>query len=81
MKIPRDISGKELIKYLQPYGYTVTRQTGSHIRLTTEINLQQHHITIPNHNPLKIGTLSAIMADIAAHLGKTKEGLLEEIFG
>jgi predicted RNA binding protein YcfA (HicA-like mRNA interferase family) len=80
MRIPRDLTGQDLIKYLKPYGYTVTRQTGSHIRLTTEQN-GQHHITIPNHDPLKIGTLSAILADVATHLNKSKEALMQELFG
>jgi predicted RNA binding protein YcfA (HicA-like mRNA interferase family) len=35
MKLPRDMSGDELARLLGEYGYTVTRQTGSHIRLTT----------------------------------------------
>ena len=80
MRIPRDLTGQDLIKYLKPYGYIVTRQTGSHIRLTTEQN-GQHHITVPNHDPLKIGTLSAILADVATHLNKTKEELMQELFG
>ncbi len=80
MKIPRDLSGQDLIKFLKPYGYIVTRQSGSHIRLTT-IQNGQHHITIPNHDPLKIGTLSAIISDIAEHFTKTKDQLLQEIFG
>jgi predicted RNA binding protein YcfA (HicA-like mRNA interferase family) len=80
MKIPRDISGQDLIKYLKSYGYVVTRQTGSHIRITTE-QKGQHHITIPNHDPLKIGTLSSIIADIAEHFDKTKDQLLHELFG
>jgi predicted RNA binding protein YcfA (HicA-like mRNA interferase family) len=80
MKLPRDLDGSDLVKYLKPYGYAVTRQTGSHIRLTTEIN-GQHHITIPNHSPLKIGTLAAILGDIAQHLKKTKEELIQELFG
>lgn len=46
MRIPRDISGQDLVKYLKPFGYIITRQTGSHIRLTTEQN-GQHHITFP----------------------------------
>jgi predicted RNA binding protein YcfA (HicA-like mRNA interferase family) len=79
MKIPRDISGQDLIKLLKPYGYLPTRQTGSHIRLTTEQN-GQHHITIPNHNPLKTGTFSAIIADVAAHFTKTKDELMKELF-
>lgn len=80
MRIPRDISGHELIKYLKPYGYMVTRQSGSHIRLTTQQN-GQHHITIPAHDPLKVGTLSAILADIAVHFDKSKDELLQELFG
>lgn len=80
MRIPRDITGHDLIKYLKPYGYTITRQTGSHIRLTTD-SPGQHHITIPNHDPLKIGTLSAILTDVASHLDKTKDELMQELFG
>lgn len=48
MKIPRNISGDELVKALAKYGYYVTRQTGSHLRLTTTEN-GEHHITIPAH--------------------------------
>ena len=80
MRIPRDISGNDLIKYLKPYGYIVSRQSGSHIRLTTERN-GEHHITIPNHSPLKIGTLSAILADVALHFKITKEQLTQDLFG
>jgi predicted RNA binding protein YcfA (HicA-like mRNA interferase family) len=80
MKIPRDISGQDLIKLLKPYGYAATRQTGSHIRLTTEQN-GQHNITIPNHSPIKIGTLSAILSDVANHFDTTKEAIILELFG
>ena len=79
MKLPRDIDAKDLIKLLKPFGYLPTRQTGSHIRLTTEMN-GQHHITVPNHKPLKAGTLSAIIADIAAHLQISKEEFIKILF-
>jgi predicted RNA binding protein YcfA (HicA-like mRNA interferase family) len=79
MKIPRDISGSDLIQLLKPYGYIVTRQRGSHIRISTTQN-GQHHITIRNHDPLKIGTLSAILTDIASHFDKSKEELVNDIF-
>ena len=79
MKLPRDISGNQLIKRLKPLGYIVTRQTGSHIRLYTDQN-GQHHITVPQHDPLKIGTLAAILADIAAHFNLSKNELIELIF-
>jgi predicted RNA binding protein YcfA (HicA-like mRNA interferase family) len=79
MKVPRDISGHDLIKYLRPFGYSITRQSGSHIRLSTE-QQGQHHITIPNHSPLKIGTLSAILSAIAEHFNISKDQLIETIF-
>jgi len=79
MKIPRDLSGIELSKKLESLGYQITRQTGSHIRLTTETN-GVHHLTIPSHDPLKIGTLSSILASIAAHFDMTKGELLEILF-
>ena len=79
MRLPRDISGKQLIKNLKPLGYLVTRQTGSHIRLSTDQN-GQHHITIPEHDPLKIGTLAAILADIALHFNLSKNELIDILF-
>lgn len=79
MKIPRNIDAPQLIKALQKYGYQPTRQTGSHIRLTTRQN-GQHHITIPNHDPLRIGTLNAILTDVAQHLGVSKQEVVEGLF-
>jgi predicted RNA binding protein YcfA (HicA-like mRNA interferase family) len=78
MKLPRDISASDLIKYLKRFGYEPTRQTGSHIRLST-IEFGQHHITIPNHNPIKVGTLSAILSSIAEHRGITKDELITQL--
>jgi predicted RNA binding protein YcfA (HicA-like mRNA interferase family) len=80
MKIPRDLNSDELIKLLKPFGYKVTRQTGSHIRLTTE-EKGQHHITVPHHDPIKIGTLSAILGEIANHLRIPKQDFLNDLFG
>ncbi|MBL7731403.1 MAG: type II toxin-antitoxin system HicA family toxin [Chitinophagaceae bacterium] len=80
MRIPRDISATELIASLKKLGYEVTRQKGSHIRLTTQVN-GQHHITVPGHNPVKIGTLSAILSDISRHFGKPKDEIFRAIFG
>ena len=51
MKLPRDIKGEELAELIKRYGYRATRQTGSHMRLTTELK-GEHHITIPRHDPL-----------------------------
>lgn len=80
MKIPRDLDYQEIIKILTPLGYSITRQTGSHIRLTTEKN-GEHHITIPAHRPVKIGKLNSIIVSIAEHFGYTKNELMDRLFG
>ncbi|MEP7127491.1 MAG: type II toxin-antitoxin system HicA family toxin [Chitinophagales bacterium] len=75
MKVPRNISGADLVKALKKLDYSVTRQKGSHIRLTTLRN-GEHHEVIPNHNPIKVGTLSSILKGIAQHHSMTPEELL-----
>ena len=80
MRLPRDLSGDQLAVLLRRYGYEVTRQTGSHMRLTTTRE-GEHHVTIPRHASLRVGTLSAILGDVAAHLGISRQALLEALFG
>ena len=76
MKTPRDLSGAELAKALRKLGYIVTRQTGSHLRITTQEG-GVHHEVIPNHSPIKIGTLKSILRNVAAHHRMTTSHLLE----
>ena len=78
MKLPRDMSGGELAKALAVFGYRSTHQTGSHLRLTTEVG-GVHHITIPAHTALKVGTLNAILRDVADHLGLPREEVLRRL--
>jgi predicted RNA binding protein YcfA (HicA-like mRNA interferase family) len=80
MRLPRDWSGDELAALLGRYGYQVTGQTGSHTRLTTQQD-GEHHITIPHHTPLRVGTLNAILKDVARHLGLERDELLRELTG
>lgn len=80
MKLPRDLDAGQLIKALSVFGYTAVRQTGSHIRIECHAS-GIHALTIPNHSPLKVGTLSAILADIAAHHRLTREQVLHKLFG
>ena len=79
MKLPRDLSGRELAKALGAFEYQITRQTGSHIRLTTTRN-GEHHITIPAHDALKVGTLSAILGNVAAHLELARDEVARTLF-
>ncbi len=80
MKLPRDLSGAELASLLRRYEYETTRQTGSHLRLTSALKGAEHHITIPAHRSLRVGTLSGILADVASYLEMGKEELAEELF-
>lgn len=75
----RNISARALIKFLKIYGYEITRQTGSHIRLTTNYMGYKHNTTVPNHNPIKIGTLNNIINDVARYLKKDKAEIAEEL--
>ena len=80
MKVPRDVSGVELEKLLHRFGYEPTRQHGSHIRLTTNIRGAEHHITVPAHKFLKIGTLESILTEVADHLALPREEFERELF-
>jgi predicted RNA binding protein YcfA (HicA-like mRNA interferase family) len=79
LKLPRDENASELIKKLQKLGYQPDRQTGSHIRLITYEN-GRHSITIPNHKPLKIGTLNSILLEIAEHFKISKDQLISRLW-
>jgi len=80
VKLPRDLSGDELARALKRFGYEVTRQSGSHMRLSSGFKGTQHHITIPAHAPLKVGTLSQILSDVAGYLELTRDQLAEKLF-
>ncbi len=78
MRLPRDVSGQRLADALRVLGYSPSRQRGDHLRLTTDQN-GQHHISIPLHDALRIGTLSGILADVAAHHALTRDELLQRL--
>jgi predicted RNA binding protein YcfA (HicA-like mRNA interferase family) len=79
MRLPRDLSGRDLVRALRALGYQVTRQTGSHLRLTT-LEHGEHHITIPQHGSLRVGTLAAILANIAQHFDMSRDDLVSKLF-
>ena len=79
MKLPRNISGIELAKHLKILEYKISHRTGGHIRLTTNKN-GTHHITIPAHDSLRIGTLNSILRDIAEHHKMTRTELMTLLF-
>jgi len=80
VRLPRDVDGEDLIRRLRRRGYQVTRQVGSHVRLTATVQGQTHHVTIPLHRPLRVGTLRAILNVVADQLGVERGTLVRELF-
>jgi predicted RNA binding protein YcfA (HicA-like mRNA interferase family) len=79
MKLPRDLTGEDLAKHLSKrWDYLKIHQVGSHIILQTQTPAP-HRIAVPAHTPLRIGTLNAILASIAAHKNVPKDAILRGI--
>lgn len=78
MKFPRDVAASRVIRLLEALGYEKNRQTGSHIRLRHP-SPPAHAITVPNHLTLKIGTLRAILLDVAAARQISLDDLLRQL--
>ena len=77
MKIPRDVNGSELVKVLKKLGFFESRQLGSHIRLTHKLNNEEFHITVPNHKPIKVGTLNSILTEVSNYLKISKQVIID----
>ena len=79
MKLPRDISGKQLVKVLcRNWGYKKVHQAGSHIILETDDPSHQR-LAIPDHKYLRIGTLHNILRAVANHKNISREDILREL--
>lgn len=81
MRLPRNISGHELVSAVEKvYGYRTVHQEGSHIILQTE-SPQHHRIAIPAHKSLRLGTLNSILRAIAIAQHVSKEDVIRRLFG
>lgn len=81
MKLPRDLSGREFVGLLRRYGYVIVRQEGSHIRLQSTFRGHPHHMTVPDHPELKVGTLRALVRLVAEYLEMEPAAVMRELFG
>lgn len=79
MKLPRDLSGEELVKHLCKFwGYQRIHQVGSHVILQTQ-QPTPHRVAVPAHTPLRIGILNGILSSIAMHKNVSKEAILKDL--
>lgn len=79
MKIPRDLSGRKLIKVLcRDWGYKQIHQVGSHVILETE-EPSHHRLAVPDHRNLRVGTLNGILRAVAEHKRVIREEILKTL--
>jgi predicted RNA binding protein YcfA (HicA-like mRNA interferase family) len=79
VKIPRYLYGRDLAAVLcRRWDYKQVNQVGSHIILQTEAP-GHHRLSIPDHKPLRLGTLNAILRSVAAAKGVSREDLLASL--
>jgi len=79
MKLPRDMSGRALIRGLEKaFGYRRVHQVGSHVVLQTE-SPQHHRLAAPEHKALRPGTLNAILRAVAEAQGVSKDDVLRAL--
>ncbi len=79
MKLPRDLSATVLEKALRrSFGYEFTRQVGSHRRLATSVG-GPHRLTVPDHDPIRVGTLRTILGEVMEHHQLSLEQVLREL--
>ena len=80
MRLPRDLYGRDLAQGLcSRWGYAKVNQVGSHIILQTETP-RRHRVSIPDHKPLRLGTLNAILREVAAAKGVSREDIVASLY-
>jgi predicted RNA binding protein YcfA (HicA-like mRNA interferase family) len=79
VKIPRDLSGRDLIKVLcKHWNYRQVHQVGSHIILQTDHPSRQR-IPVPDHRTLRLGTLNSILRMVSLHKGVKRDDILAKL--
>ncbi len=58
-KLPRGLSGREVVKALERAGFYVKRQKGSHTVLRRDKPFAQ--VVVPDHKSIDTGTLASIL--------------------
>ncbi len=76
MRIPRDLSGSDLVSVLcRHWGYV---KVGSHIILQTQ-EPTQHRVAVPAHKTLRVGTINSVLRDVSNHKGVDRQAILDSL--
>ena len=79
MKVPRDLSGAQLVKVLcRDWHYRIVNQEGSHVILQTEVP-RHHRLAVPNHKAVRVGTLNGIIRAVATQKGVDRQAIIETL--
>jgi predicted RNA binding protein YcfA (HicA-like mRNA interferase family) len=79
MKLPRDVSGHDLVAVLcRDWQYVNVNQVGDHIVLQTQSPIP-HRIAVPAHSALRVGTLNSILRFVARHKGVDRQDVLDSL--
>ena len=77
-KLPQ-VSGQDMVRFLEKLGYEIMRQKGSHIRLRKITIVGEHNITVPSHKIIAKGTLNDILTRVSLWNNINKEELIKLI--
>ncbi len=72
------LSGKDVVKILSGFGFSVYGQKGSHIKLKRFLSNSTETLLVPNHDPISPGTLKAIFNQSIKYVPKSE--LLDHFF-
>jgi len=61
-KLPRNMSGRDVVKHLEKIGYAVDHQRGSHIILK-HAERPLPRLSVPDHKNVRVGLLRKIIRD------------------
>ena len=64
----RVLSGADIIRILELFGFVVISQRGSHIKLSRLVTGSKQTLTVPNHKEIDTGTLKAIFRQATAYI-------------
>ena len=78
MRIPRDVSGASRGPVVPAMADSKVHQAGSHIILETS-EPTHHRIAVPDHHPLRLGTLNSILRAVAGHKGVPREAIIADL--
>ena len=68
----KDLSGKEIIKFLERNGFSLYKTRGSHCKIRRIIKDNNQTLTIPIHKSIAKGTLHDIYNQISEYLPKSE---------